>query len=94
MTKYEWIFREIEKAFEGLRRSYRVKGRPKIDVETFKFNKAPLIELTERELKTRNSAKIQTISWIRFAKDEGPECAKRLASGGPGVAKRPLYTID
>ena len=67
----EWIFRESERAFGGAHKSYRVKGRPKMDVEMF-FNRTrqPLIELIDQELKTHNSAKIQMTTWIRFAKDD------------------------
>ena len=63
---------ELEQAFEGAYRSYRVNGRPKIDVDTF-FNRIrkELIELIKRELKTRTSARIQTTAWIRFF-TEGP----------------------
>ena len=45
---------ELEQAFGGAYRSYRINGRPKIDVDTF-FNRIGkrLIELIERELKTR-----------------------------------------
>ena len=52
---------ELEQAFGGAYRSYRINGRPKIDVDTF-FNriKKRLIELIERELKTRTLARIQT----------------------------------
>ena len=51
---------ELEQAFGGAYRSYRMNGRPKIDVDTF-FNRIAktLIELIERELKTRTSARIQ-----------------------------------
>ena len=44
---------ELEQAFRGAYRSYRINGRPKIDVDTF-FNRIGkrLIELIERELKT------------------------------------------
>ena len=50
---------ELEQAFGGAYRSYRINGRPKIDVDTF-FNRIGkrLIELIERELKTRTSARI------------------------------------
>ena len=60
----------MSKLSEGLR-SYRINGRPKIDVDTF-FNKIGkrLIELVERELKTRTSARIQTTAWIRFVRDD------------------------
>ena len=62
---------KLEQAFGGAYRSYRVNGRPKIDVDMF-FNRIriELIELIKRELKTRTSARIQTTAWIRFAKDD------------------------
>ena len=62
---------ELEQAFGGSYRSYRVNGRPKIDVDTF-FNRIRkgLIQLIKRELKTRTSARIQTTTWIRFVRDE------------------------
>ena len=43
----------LEQAFNGAYRSYRVNGRPKIDVDTF-FNRVrkELIEFIKRELKT------------------------------------------
>ena len=70
---------ELEQAFGGAYRSYRVNGRPKIDVDTF-FNRIrkELIGLIERELKTRTSARIQTTVWIRFVRDGPPR--------GPGEA--------
>ena len=66
---------ELEQAFRGSYRSYRVNGRPKIDVDTF-FNRIRkgLIELIKRELKTRTSARIQMTAWIRFIRE---------APGGP-----------
>ena len=68
--------KELEQAFGGAYRSYRINGRPKIDVDTF-FNRIGkrLIELIERELKTRTSARIQTNAWIRFIRndEEGQE---------------------
>ena len=62
---------ELEQAFVGAYRSYRINDRPKIDVDTF-FNRIEkrLIELIERELKTRTSARIQTTAWIRFVRDD------------------------
>ena len=44
---------ELEQSFNGAYRSYRVNGRPKMDVDTF-FNRIRkgLIELIKRELKT------------------------------------------
>ena len=70
---------ELEQAFGGAYRSYRVNGRPKMDVDTF-FNRIrkELIELIKRELKTRTLARIQTTAWIRFIRDGPPR--------GPGEA--------
>ena len=64
---------ELDQAFGGAYRSYRVNGRPKIDVDTF-FDRIRkrLIGLIERELKTRTSARIQTTAWIRFIRDGPP----------------------
>ena len=44
---------ELEQAFGGAYRSYRINGKPKMDVDTF-FNRIrkELIELIKRELKT------------------------------------------
>ena len=62
---------ELEQAFGGSYRSYWINGKAKIDVDTFcnRIRKR-LIELIERELKTRNSARIQTTAWIRFIRDD------------------------
>ena len=62
---------ELEQAFNGGYRIYRVHGRPKIGVDMF-FNRIRkgLIELIKRELKTRTSARIQTTAWIRFIGDD------------------------
>ena len=62
---------ELEQAFGGVYRSYRINARPKIDVDTF-FNRIGkrLIELIEQELKIRTSARIQTTAWIRFVRDD------------------------
>ena len=35
VPKPEWNFKECEQAFRGAYRSYRVNGRPKMDVDTF-----------------------------------------------------------
>ena len=60
----------LEQAFRGAYRSYRVNGRRKIDVDMF-FDRIRnrLIELIERELKTRTSARIQMTAWIWFVRD-------------------------
>ena len=44
---------ELEQAFGGAYRSYRINGKPKLDVDTF-FNRIrkELIELIKRELRT------------------------------------------
>ena len=70
---------ELEQAFGGAYRSYRIDGKLKMDVDTF-FNRIrkELIELIKRELKTRTSARIQTTAWIRFVRDGPPR--------GPGEA--------
>ena len=69
MPEPEWNFEE--KAFDGDYRSYKVNGRPKMDIETFFSQiRGKLIELIEQELKTCNSAKTQTTMWIRFARNE------------------------
>ena len=62
---------ELEQAFGGAYKSYRINGKPKLDVDTF-FNRIrkELIELIKRELRTRTSARIQTTAWIRFVRDD------------------------
>ena len=66
----DWTFTELEQAFGGAYRSYRVNGRPKMDVDTF-FSRIreKLIELIKQELTVLNSARVQTTTWIRFIKD-------------------------
>ena len=67
----EYIFKELERAFGRAYRSYRVKGKPKMDYDTFFIRvREGLIELISRELNNRSSAKIQTSIWIRFTKDD------------------------
>ena len=62
---------ELERAFGGAYRSYRVNGKPKMDVDTFSNRiRKELIELIEQELKTRTSARIQRTAWIRFVRDD------------------------
>ena len=64
-------FNPIEQAFEGAYRSYRIDGRPRMDVDTF-FSRirSELIGLISRELTTLNSARVQTTTWIRFVKED------------------------
>ena len=62
---------ELEQPFGGAYRSYRVNGRPKMDVDTFFYRiRKELLGLIKRELKTRTSARIQTTAWIRFVRDD------------------------
>ena len=67
----EWNFKEREQAFNGVYRSYRVNGRPKMEVDTF-FNQTRkgLIDFIKRELNNLTSARIQMTTWIRFVKDD------------------------
>ena len=71
MPKTEWTFTECERAYGGAYRSYRVNGRPKMDIDIF-FNgiREKLIELIKRELTVLNSVRVQMITWIRFVKDD------------------------
>ena len=56
---------ELELAFNGAYRSYRIAGKPKIDVDTFFYRiRKELIGLIRRELKTKTSARIQMIHGI------------------------------
>ena len=51
---------ELEQAFNGAYRSYRINGRPRMDVETFFHRiRGDLIELIKRELNDLNSARVQ-----------------------------------
>ena len=71
MPEPEWTFKDREQAFNGAYRSYRVNGRPKMDVDTFFSQiKEGLIDLIKQELTVLNSARVQTIMWIRFVKDD------------------------
>ena len=71
---------ELEQAFGGAYRSYRINGKPKTDVDTF-FNRIrkELIELVKRELRTRTSARIQTTAWIRFVRNDDTQKRVELA---------------
>ena len=64
-------FVEHERAFGRVYRSYRVNGRPRMDVDTF-FSRirGELISLITRELTDLNSARAQMTTWIRFTKDD------------------------
>ena len=64
-------FKPIEREFGGSYRSYRINGRPKMDVDTF-FNRIRkgIIGLINRELNDLNSARVQTTTWIRFVRED------------------------
>ena len=62
---------ELEQAFNGAYRSYRINGRPRMDVETFFHRiRGDLIDLIKRELNNLNSARVQTTMWIRFVRED------------------------
>ena len=63
--------RELEEAFDGAYRSYRVDERSRMDMETF-FNRIGwvLIDLIRRELNSLNSARVQMTTWIRFVRED------------------------
>ena len=58
---------EVEQAFNGAYRSYRINGRSRMDVDTF-FDQIRqyLIGLINRGLTDLVSARVQTTAWIRF----------------------------
>ena len=61
---------ELEQAFNGAYRSYRINGRPRMDVETFSHRiRGDLIDLIKRQLNDLNLARVQTTTWIRFIRD-------------------------
>ena len=61
---------ELDQAFGGAYRSYRIGGRPRMDVDTFFSHiRGELISLITRELTDLNSMRVQTNMWIRFIKD-------------------------
>ena len=71
MPEPEGNFKEREQAFNGAYGSYRVNGRPRMDVDTFFSQiREGLIDLITRELNNLNSARVQTTTWIRFVKDD------------------------
>ena len=71
---------ELEQDFNGAYRSYRINGRPRMDVETF-FHRigGDLIDFIKRELNDLNSARVQTTMWIRFVRDDEPQERVELA---------------
>ena len=77
-TKPEPI--ELGQVFNGAYRSYRINGRPRMDVETFFHRiRGDLIDLIKRELNNLNSARVQTSTWIRFVRVDEPQERAELA---------------
>ena len=71
MTEPKWNFKELEQAFNGAYRNYRVNGRPRMDVDTFFSQiREGQIDLNKLELTVLNSARVQMTTWIRFVKDD------------------------
>ena len=63
-------FIERARAFGRAYRSYRVNGRPRMDVDTlFSRIRRDLISLISRELIDLISARVQTTTWIRFIQE-------------------------
>ena len=58
---------EREQTFSRAYRSYRINGRPRMDVDTFfEQIRQNLIHLMDREQTDLGSARVQTTAWIRF----------------------------
>ena len=58
---------EVERAFRGAYRSFRINGRSRMDVDTFfERIRENLVGLKTKELKDLDSAKLQTTARIRF----------------------------
>ena len=56
---------ELEQAFNGAYRSYRINGRPRMDVDTILDQITQnLIDLINKELAQLGSARVQTTTWI------------------------------
>ena len=70
--KSEWDFKELNRVFRGAYRSYRIRGYPRMDVETFLQQiRGKLIALIRRELMVLRSSRTQTTMWARFVRDDG-----------------------
>ena len=58
---------ELEQAFNGAYRSYRINGRPRMNVDTFfDWIRQNPIDLINKELAQLGSARVQTTTWIRY----------------------------
>ena len=60
----------MNQAFGRAHRTYRARGRPRIDPDTFYgLIRRQLIQLISRELKELRSERVQATTWIRFRQD-------------------------
>ena len=68
-VEQNWGPRQLEGAFSGAYRRYRIDGLPGTDPDTF-FSRVRrfLIDLLKKELRT-GAIRSQTMTWIRFRKD-------------------------
>ena len=68
-AKLDWGPRQLEGAFNGTYRRYRIDGLPGMDPDTF-FSRVRkfLIELLAKESRM-GAIKLQATTWIRFKKD-------------------------
>ena len=69
-TELNWGPRQLEGAFSGAYRRYRIDEMPGMDPDTF-FNRIKrfLIHLLKKESRT-GAVRAQTMTWIRFRKDD------------------------
>ena len=61
---------ELEQAFNRAYRSYRINGRPRMDLDTF-FDRIRqnLIDLINKELAQLGSTRVQMTTWIRYVQE-------------------------
>ena len=65
------ILKELNRTFRGAYRSYRIRGYPRMDVETFLQRIwEKLIKLIGPELTVLRSFRTQMTMWVRFIKDD------------------------
>ena len=70
-AELNWGPRQLEGAFGGAYRRYRIDGMPRMDLDTFLNRiKRFLIELLKRESRT-GAVTAKTTTWFRFRKDRG-----------------------
>ena len=68
-AELNWGPRQLEGAFGGAYRRYRIDGMPRMDSDTFFCRiRRFLIDLLKKE--SRTTIRAQTTTWIRFSKDD------------------------